>query len=166
VGIVQIAAIAVAIKQTAEALHTVYNLADSDRGIAIGVLNHTDFELEFAWATFDHGGWADPPDQRIPPKMASAFSVRDKGFMTGTKGWLTYQINGSDPQCWAQIFWDNPFIGTNSAGCWDFMRIPATNDFLKRFYPQGVPVDSAAFRMTALAGTGNLSQNQYEVFPL
>jgi hypothetical protein len=42
------------------------------------------------------------------------FSVRDKGFMTGTKVWLTYQINGSDPQCWAQIFWDNPFIGTTA----------------------------------------------------
>ncbi|UQB72021.1 hypothetical protein KI427_21045 [Rhodococcus ruber] len=162
-SIVAIAAVAVAIKQMAESLRTVYGVLDGDRGVAIAVANHTSHELEIAWTSFDHGGWAEPPDQMVPPGEASLFSVRDKGFMTGTKGWLTYSINGSDPQCWAQIFWDNPFLGQNKAGCWDFSRVPV-GDVMKKMFPEGLPVSAAGYRMTAISGTGNICQNKYEVF--
>ncbi|MEJ2868769.1 hypothetical protein WCD74_13440 [Actinomycetospora sp. OC33-EN08] len=153
-SIIAIAAAVKAAAETAKALQDIYGVLDTDRGVAVTVYNHTPYELHSWGAGFDHGGWADPADQVIPPESASVFSVRDKGFLTGVEGHIFYVVDGVDaPLERVFVKWNNPFVGSNSGAAVASQYGPM--DFFGR--------PSDRFRADGRYGSGNVSQNDYEI---
>src|SRR3954454_18434095 len=61
-----------------------------------------------------HGKW-----NIVPPPVVNRGALwgsESKGFLTGTEGYATYRVPGY-PQEALVIYWDNPFVGSNSFTC-------------------------------------------------
>lgn len=85
---------------------------NGSRSVVIQVDNRTDKTLKLVSSHHVHGGFAELPDD-IPPHTASVFSSQNIGgsVATGTEGSCSYLADGVQ----FDVFWDDPFIGSNSA---------------------------------------------------
>ncbi|PGY11063.1 hypothetical protein [Bacillus sp. AFS031507] len=87
----------------------IFNDIDAARSVILEIDNHTDQTLiKLAEHHFD-GGWSVTPQGEIPPNYALIFGSKDKDFMTGTEGSITYAAEGIE----FEVYWNNPFIGDN-----------------------------------------------------
>ncbi|MFG3255314.1 hypothetical protein [Streptomyces sp. NPDC048172] len=76
------------------------------------IQNNTDKPLTKINEGLDHGTWHTKAPREIQPKAEGRFASTSNGVMTGTKGWVTYNVDGQDYTFW----WSNPFIGSSSEG--------------------------------------------------
>ena len=89
---------------------------DGQRSVVLVVENMLSHRLERLGDGHDHGGFAVTPSAIIPPKSVAIFGSQDKGFMTGTKGWVKYGVlDQRDEDSVMEINWSNPFVGANKA---------------------------------------------------
>ena len=86
---------------------------NSKRSVVLQVGNQTDKPLKLISTHHVHGEFLQPPDD-IPPNTVSIFSSGNVGgsVFTGTEGSCSY-LSSDGVQF--DIFWDNPFVGSNSS---------------------------------------------------
>jgi hypothetical protein len=88
-------------------------LINSKRNVVLQVGNQTDKPLKLISSHHVHGTFLSPPDD-IQPNTVSTFSSGNVGgsVFTGTEGSCSY-LSGDGVQF--DVFWDNPFVGSNSS---------------------------------------------------
>jgi hypothetical protein len=126
-----IAAAAGQVGQIANGLKQMYQWLDGARSVAIVVENFTDQPLTRVLDQHESGGWKVTPRAEIKPGEALIFGSQDKGFMTGTIGWIRWRIGDPGPvppkvgQQFFYMRWANPFIGANAAEsrCWKIRQL-------------------------------------------
>jgi hypothetical protein len=115
------------------------------RSVVIQVDNRTASTMKLISSHHVHGGFGEPPDD-IPPHTASLFSSQNIGGSvgTGTEGSCSYLADGVQ----FDVFWDNPFFGSNNAS------------------QQYSGAEEARFQMSpAFAGVGNTgAHSRYQIF--
>ena len=83
------------------------------RSFFIEVVN-AGFDLNRKDIGLDHGQWSDGgglvPPEHIPRFTRGHWESESDGFATGTQGHAVYSSDAGD----VGLFWDNPFIGSNS----------------------------------------------------
>jgi len=92
-----------------------------------------------------HGGFAEPPNQEIPPGQLDLFGSQSKGgsLFTGTEGKITYE---SPDSYFLRVSWDNPWLGGNECSS----RIDGEK--------------TIAFKSKSICGSGDTSAHmKYEV---
>jgi len=107
---------------TSSALGFLQNALTGARTARIQLENHTSFTLFYQNPALYHGGFGVLPALQIEGNKVNFFGAQNDGgsIMTGTEGWVTYGVNvNNDPNAsmdmYFQIYWDNPYIGDNSA---------------------------------------------------
>jgi hypothetical protein len=115
---------------------------DLDRSVVVEVQNHTERPLKLAHHFHSGGGFAEPPNQEIPPGMVELFGSQDRGFLTGTSGGVVYK---SDLDFRVHLDWNNPFAGSNDCS------------------GRTSGEKAAAYGATAICGSGNHAHMKYEI---
>lgn len=118
--------VAEAVRKVDDAVRAVVDTIDSQHIVAIRLVNLTDTRFEFADADHDNGNWANGgqgfdvfPAAVLEPRTVMGCVTQDIGFLTGTKGDLTYRFR--EEQGAARIThsltvqWDNGFWSPNQA---------------------------------------------------
>jgi hypothetical protein len=97
-------------------------LAATDRSIAVGVANDTDFTLSLTQSdgrsNFSSGGYAPNqlPSPSIPPRTADVFGTTNTAPSTGVVGVVHYaaaDADGNDAGVLIHLNFANPFIGSD-----------------------------------------------------
>jgi hypothetical protein len=102
-----------AIKAAADAIIAVEQaLGAADRSVVLQINNTTTRTLNFSQAAHAHGGFAEPPPDKIGPGKTQVIGSRSSGLATGTEGELQYNVEGTD--IFYTIHWINPFFGSNT----------------------------------------------------
>jgi hypothetical protein len=98
------------------AITGVQSLLQGSRSATIEIDNNTDLKLKYLATGYSSGGYAKFPDTEIKPMSAIVFGAQNKGgsLLTGTVGWVSYFAE--DSSLWFCVAWDNPYLGSNSAG--------------------------------------------------
>jgi len=109
-GVLAVIAGVNAVSNAVQSVINTLNLLDAARTVVLEIDNNTNVMLTLVADEHEHGGWGEPPVSEIPAGMALVFGSRDRGFMTGTKGNVTYSGDGFT----ITASWDNPFLGSNS----------------------------------------------------
>jgi hypothetical protein len=101
----------------ATAIDTVATLMDGQRSVVLIVENPTHHALERVEYEHVHGGFKVTPSFLVPALSTAIFGSQDIGFMTGTEGWVRYRVRDQlSEETLVSINWNNPFVGSNSAG--------------------------------------------------
>lgn len=97
--------VAGAVQQVAAAMKTI----NAARSVILTIHNLTDSTLRRVRDKHEHGGWAIPPMEEIPPNSVLVFGSRNTGgsLFTGTQGNITYAGDGIE----MTVFWNHPFVG-------------------------------------------------------
>jgi hypothetical protein len=98
-----------------EAVNQIKSILDTinaSRSVILILENNTNMKLRKISENLQHGGWAITPKGQIPPKSTLVFGAMSAAWSvgTGTEGSITYAGDGVE----LTIYWDNPFIGSNS----------------------------------------------------
>jgi hypothetical protein len=100
----------------ATAIDTVATALDGARTVVLILENTTYHQLERVSESHSHGGFDVTPTAVIPARSTAVWSSKDKGFMTGTEGQVTYRVEDrADEETLFQVSWNNPFVGNNKA---------------------------------------------------
>ena len=104
--------------------------------------NDSDTTLYRTGGGLDHGIWTRQPPPSIPPLTNANWESESNGFMTGTEGYVDYDIRlaSGESAGTCHVYWDNPFIGSNEYE----EKTPATF----RVKRQGGGGDNAVVRLT------------------
>lgn len=135
-----------AVADVVEATARVAAVLNKPRSVILQINNRTSGPFRLLSHHHDHGGFAEPPDQEIPPGKVEIFGSQSKAWSlgTGTEGNVVYSGDGFE----LTVYWDNPFVDGNTARA--SLKGPKTS----------------AYKATAIAGAGNeKAQMKYEVFP-
>jgi hypothetical protein len=99
------------------AIDTVATALDGARSVVLILENTTHHALERVSDSHSHGGFDVTPSAVVPARSTAIWSSKDKGFMTGTAGEVTYRVRDRlDEETLLQVSWSNPFAGNNDAG--------------------------------------------------
>ena len=113
--------------------------------------NTTHHPLELVANGHEHGGFDVTPALVVPKRSTAVFSSKDRGFMTGCKGWVRYRIKDNlSEESLVMCNWNNPFVGNNEASA------AAYHDGLP--LAAGLPpprFPSEYYRATAICGAGD-----------
>lgn len=92
-------------------------MAAGDRIAHLTLINNTSYTLTKPNSSLEHGIWNGDgqPPLTIKPNSSGSWGSSADGFMTGTSGSVSYQID-NDPNKLLSLSWDIPFAGTNSYG--------------------------------------------------
>jgi hypothetical protein len=154
-----VAAVAGAITQVKDTLEAL----DDERSVVLIVENFTNYTWEVHSTHHDHGGFAVNPTGQIDPKKAVVFGSKDKGFLTGTEGSVTYHAK-EKPNLFVQVKWDNPFIGSNSCSTGAYEMKPAPPP-LNQFF-RSLPFPTTLVKLFHSCGAGNQkAEMRYEIRP-
>jgi len=82
----------------------------ADRSVDVRVYNNTESYMTLWNKSLAHGCWSTQPTNILVGTI-SDFGAQSCGFLTGTEGQADYDAPNSDD---FQIYWDNPFVGSNS----------------------------------------------------
>lgn len=165
-AVAAIAVVAGNLQQIAGALEKIYKTLDGARTVGIVVENFTDQPLTRVLDQHESGGWGVTPRSQIGPGEALIFGSKDRGFMTGTIGWIRWRIGqpGQVPPAPGQEFMymrlANPFIGPNAAEsrCWKIRQL--SGPFLQFTEP------STKYYSVGTAGSGEVdAEMRFEVRP-
>ena len=105
-----------AVSSIATGIDKIGRTLDGDRSVVLIVENDLPHALERIHDGHSHGGFAVTPSAIIPPKSVAIFGSQDKGFMTGTTGYVEYSIHDKQAEdSVLRIEWSNPFVGSNKA---------------------------------------------------
>ena len=91
------------------------------------------------------------------------FGAKDMGVATGVEGRVTYELKReSSPTLFIDLYWKNPFVGSNSAGAMVYTRLPAL--------PGGLPglvlPQSDDYRVLVTYGAGDQDvEMRYTLLP-
>jgi hypothetical protein len=79
--------------------------------------NLTGSTLSLVSENLEHGIYTDPwtPPASIGPKGVGEWRTESDGFMTGTEGRCRYSISVGMGTEFVDLWWDNPFIGSNGS---------------------------------------------------
>ncbi|MFI6844326.1 hypothetical protein OG535_38305 [Kitasatospora sp. NBC_00085] len=89
---------------------------EAARSTWVTVFNKTTKPLALAGNRLLHGCWMDnrTPQSWVNSRGAVMFASESCGFMTGTEGEVTYNINEGGQ---VHLTWNNPYSGANSYTC-------------------------------------------------
>lgn len=84
------------------------------RSVDVIIVNTLDKDLILIGKGLDHGIWSDDMDPRqvIRAGQQGACGSESKGIMTGTEGWVKYNIADNVDFTFR---WNNPYAGDNSS---------------------------------------------------
>jgi hypothetical protein len=93
-----------------------------------------------------HGVWTGEPALTPPPEIAAGatgwFQSESDGLMTGTEGWVKYDVvSGAGPEGMAYFYWDNPWFGVTFP---NFLAVPAGAGYTA---PCGDQAPTSAFKL-------------------
>lgn len=90
-------------------------MAFMTRSVKCIIVNKTDFELIATGSELniklEHGTDGPAPMCPIPANGTAEFTTSTSGLMTGTEGFVVYEI--AKTQIVVQLYWKNPFVGDN-----------------------------------------------------
>ena len=146
------------ISEVVDALAQLQQLLDvTDRSIAVGVVNDTDYTLNLTQSdgssNFSSGGYqaGNLPRPSIPPRTADVFGTTNTAPSTGVVGTVHYTAtdsDGNDAGVMIHLDFSDPFIGSNH-------------------YEQSVDAISnyilANFGLEVIGSRGNNAQVQYVI---
>jgi hypothetical protein len=139
-----------AIGAAGEATARVAAVLNKARSVILQINNRTSGPLRLLSHHHDHGGFAEPPDQEIPPGKAEIFGSQSKAWSigTGTEGNVVYSGDGFE----LTVYWDNPFVAKPGGGNTARASLKGPK--------------ASAYKATAIAGAGDeKAQMKNEVFP-
>jgi hypothetical protein len=91
--------------------------AKAARSFTVRFRNETSNLLVRSDYGLDHGIWNSVPPEIIFPGASVSWQNDSNGFMTGAQGYVNYMIIENNTSSGKfQIWWDNPFVGTNRSG--------------------------------------------------
>ncbi|GAP90893.1 putative crystal protein ET79 [Rosellinia necatrix] len=90
-----------------------FGTSSASRSVLSTVDNQTSRDLSRKDVHLDHGTWTENeyPEEIIPQKSKEEHQAESDGFMTGTKGSVTYEI---DEELTVTFNFNNPYMGGNS----------------------------------------------------
>jgi len=83
------------------------------RSTHVIIKNNTDRTMTFVSGSTKHGIVSKKPPHTIPAGGVGDLRAESNGFATGTEGSVVYRLDGISGN--ATFYWDNPFVGSNSA---------------------------------------------------
>jgi hypothetical protein len=83
------------------------------RSTHVIIQNETTKTLVYVRGRVSHGEVTKKPPSRIPPGGTGDLFAESNGVMTGTEGEVFYRVEGVPGE--ARFYWDNPFVGSNTA---------------------------------------------------
>ncbi|WP_437972222.1 hypothetical protein WMF04_24285 [Sorangium sp. So ce260] len=85
----------------------------ASRSVSCTLINKSERRLRSSNRKLAHGELnPELPDViEVPPGGTLSWNAESCGFMTGTEGWLVFEVIGADAMF--EVGWDNPFIGAN-----------------------------------------------------
>jgi hypothetical protein len=162
-GIIAAVGAAAAIAKGISQVKTTLEDLDDERSVIILVANYTDYVFVLDTSHHEHGGFAVNPSGEIPAQSTDTYGSKDKGFLTGTEGGITYKARGAN--LYLDVHWNNPFIGGNSSSTWAYTIVDAPANLRPLF--KKIPITSDTVRATDSTGAGNeQAEMRYEIRPI
>lgn len=88
---------------------------EAARSTVVSFVNYTNAQLVRKSWTMNHGEWTANrlPPETIPGQTRREWGSESAGLATGTEASVVYSSSSGD----ITVYWDNPFIGSNSYSC-------------------------------------------------
>ena len=87
----------------------------SARSVDVMFVNNSSAALSCSQGILDGGEWSNYPADHIAAGATATWRTQSNGLATGTEGTAKLRVDGTNKV--VTVYWNNPYLGSNSAKC-------------------------------------------------